>query len=112
ESSIFATELLRTNKEIGPRCLTAFSLNRFNYESRHIARMQFSIQGLDIIKRHTRIKPLHERAKTFRETFATHQGQGTQTQPVKCACQRHRAFAASCSAGKLERTLHRFRTGV
>ena len=59
ERSVFAAKLLRANKEIGLRSLTAFSLNGFNHESRYIARTQFAIERLEVIKRHTGIKAFH-----------------------------------------------------
>src|SRR5438477_9389656 len=43
QRAVFATELLRPNKEIGLRCLAAFALDGFDHERRDIARTQLSI---------------------------------------------------------------------
>src|SRR2546422_865130 len=43
ECSVFTAKLLRSNKEIGLRSLTAFSLNGFDHEGDDVARAQLSI---------------------------------------------------------------------
>src|SRR5439155_8447653 len=100
QCSVFAAKLLRADKEIGVGRFAAFPLNRLNDKSCNVARTQLSIQRFDIFKRHTRIETFHERPKSFRETFAPHQRQRTETEPVKRALERNSSLATRCSTRK------------
>ena len=54
----------------------------------------------------------HQRAEAFGETFAAHQRERTEAQPVKRAVERDDALPSGGGAGKFQRAFHRLRAGV
>src|SRR5205814_3981080 len=87
QRAVFATELLRPNKEIGLRCLAAFALDGFDHERRDIARTQLSIQFIEIVEQHAGVESLHQRAEAFGKAFAAHQRERAETESMKRARQ-------------------------
>src|SRR5260370_8714651 len=87
QRAVFATKLLRPNKEIGLRCLAAFALDCFDRKRRDVPRTQLSIQLIKIVERHAGVESFHQRAETFGKTFAAHQRERTEAEPLKPAPQ-------------------------
>ena len=82
---VLPAKLLGAHEEIGLRRLAAFPLDRLDHKCGHVAFGQFTFERRDIIQRDSRFESFHERAEAFRETFAAHQGERTEAEPVKCA---------------------------
>src|ERR1700694_2995288 len=85
---VFSAKLLRVLEEIGLRRLAALALHRLDYERRNVALRQLTLERSDVIQRHASVEAFHERPEAFCETFATHQRERTETEPVKYALER------------------------
>src|SRR5262249_62376979 len=91
---VLVAKFLRTNKKIRLWRLAAFALNGLDDKRGDIALAQLPIQLVDVVERDAFVEAFHERPKTLREAFATHQRQRADGKTMKCARQRHKALSS------------------
>src|SRR5437764_5869968 len=90
--AVFAAELLRAREEICGWRFAPFALHRLDDKSGDIAFGQLALERGDVIQRNAGIPLIHERAETFRKTFASHQRQRSDAESVKGALERDNAL--------------------
>ncbi len=99
-------------EEIRPRSFATFALDRLDHERGHVAFFQLLLERREIIQRDPRVPAIHQLPEAFGETFATHERERPETEPMPAPGERKHPLPAGRGAGKLERAFDGFRAAV